>query len=243
VTIDHSEVEKMVDREIILNVSNLVAELYQTDAAKEYEEELNELLIGKLDYEQACLYEGWKQAPDKSFFTLNTGETAYLRIIDKDERGEVGVTVYQQDFPEQGTNGKVVWEFSGTCEEADELEIGDITDKDNLLSYLVELEVITEGDELYSVDTIDEAFEVATADSWEELADDENIEPDELEAYEHWVVTNWLASGLKDLGEVVRKIYGFNVWARCETGQAISADRVIQEVYTTWQKRISAYSI
>ena len=50
-------------------------------------------------------------------------------------------------------------------------------------------------------------------------------------AYEHWIVSGWLAGKLEDQGEMVnRDICGLIVWGRCTTGQAIYMDGVIQEI-------------
>lgn len=53
-----------------------------------------------------------------------------------------------------------------------------------------------------------------------------------LEAYEHWLVSNWLADKLIEKGEMVSKdIMGLTIWGRCTTGQSISADCVIEDIY------------
>jgi hypothetical protein len=49
------------------------------------------------------------------------------------------------------------------------------------------------------------------------------------EVYEHWIVSDYLASLLKAIGEaVVDDLYGLTVWGRCTTGQAIYMDYEIQ---------------
>ena len=53
----------------------------------------------------------------------------------------------------------------------------------------------------------------------------------EVKAAEWWVVSEWLASRLKALGETVDSFYGFTIWARCDSGSAIKTDLVIQEIY------------
>ena len=69
-------------------------------------------------------------------------------------------------------------------------------------------------------------------DSWEELCDAEGIEPYAREVYEHWAVTPWLAERLIAQGEKVDLDFaGMCVWARTTTGQQISADYVIGEIY------------
>ncbi len=59
------------------------------------------------------------------------------------------------------------------------------------------------------------------------------------EAYEHWIVSDWLAEKLRSKGEMVADdIHGLTVWGRTTTGQAIMLDRVICDIYddmgATW---------
>jgi hypothetical protein len=54
---------------------------------------------------------------------------------------------------------------------------------------------------------------------------------DRQEIYEWWFVTEWLYKRLKDAGEpVIHSDYGY-LWGRTCTGQAISLDGVIQDIY------------
>ena len=54
----------------------------------------------------------------------------------------------------------------------------------------------------------------------------------EVDVYEHWLVTDWLAAKLQKKGETIEwDFYGLTVWARCCTGQAILLDRVIRDIY------------
>ena len=78
----------------------------------------------------------------------------------------------------------------------------------------------------------------AAAD-WQELCEAFDIEPYTREAYEHWIVSDWLADKLEAAGEMVSKdIYGLTIWGRCTTGQAILLDGVICGIYNdmgaTW---------
>jgi len=64
-----------------------------------------------------------------------------------------------------------------------------------------------------------------------DLCDAEDIEPHELEIFEHWIVSDWLADKLEAKGENVdREFAGLTVWARTTTGQAISIDAVIESI-------------
>ena len=66
----------------------------------------------------------------------------------------------------------------------------------------------------------------------QELCDNEGIEPHTIEALEHWIVSDWLARKLEEKGEMVsHDIHGLSVWGRATTGQAISIDGVICDIY------------
>lgn len=71
------------------------------------------------------------------------------------------------------------------------------------------------------------------APSWQDACAADDIEPRELEVYEHWAVSTWLAENLIEQGERVDTDFtGWNVWARTATGQSISADVVIERIVT-----------
>lgn len=59
-----------------------------------------------------------------------------------------------------------------------------------------------------------------------------DIEPQTNEAYEHWIVTGWLADKLEAEGEmIVRDFLGMTIWGRACTGQMIAMDNVIQKIH------------
>lgn len=63
------------------------------------------------------------------------------------------------------------------------------------------------------------------------FCEERSVEPYVIEAYEHWIVTDWLARKLEGEGEMVdRDIYGLTVWGRATSGQMISMDSVIQKI-------------
>ena len=74
--------------------------------------------------------------------------------------------------------------------------------------------------------------EEVLADSALEACELDDIEPHYREVYEHWSITPWLAERLIAKGEKVDMDFaGMCVWARTTTGQQISADYVIGEIY------------
>ena len=61
----------------------------------------------------------------------------------------------------------------------------------------------------------------------------------EVKAAEWWIVSEWLASRLKEKGETVDSFYGLTIWARCDSGSAIKTDLVIQEIYLEYIKGLN----
>lgn len=105
----------------------------------------------------------------------------------------------------------------------------DITDIDDLLSdeNAEEFEELVAGSfdfEPYDIDHVDEI--------WESVCSEDGISPYEMEVFEHWIVSGWLADRLEAKGEAIcRDLAGLTVWGRCTTGQAIYIDRVICDIY------------
>jgi len=82
-------------------------------------------------------------------------------------------------------------------------------------------------------DTIREkviALVEAEADGWQKVCDDHRIDPEQREAYEHWIVSDWLARKLEAKGEITGEVCGLTIWGRCTTGQSICMDGVIEEI-------------
>lgn len=72
------------------------------------------------------------------------------------------------------------------------------------------------------VDDIDE--------DWQAFCEEERIDADDFEAYEHWAVTTWLCRKLAECGEITGDLLDFEVWGRTCTGQAIALDHVIASI-------------
>ena len=69
------------------------------------------------------------------------------------------------------------------------------------------------------------------AESWEELAAEQEIEPVYCKVHEHWVVTEWLGRRLEEVGEKVDFDFaGMTVWARTTADQAIYMDPCIRTI-------------
>ncbi len=73
-------------------------------------------------------------------------------------------------------------------------------------------------------DTVTEAWEYACAV--------ESLEPYTNEAYEHWIVSEWMAKQLEKQGEMIEwDFMGLTIWGRCATGQGIFLDEVMNNIY------------
>lgn len=71
---------------------------------------------------------------------------------------------------------------------------------------------------------------VNTQDEYQWVCNEYSLDPDNIEVYEHWIVTDWLKRKLGERGEVVGDFAGLDIWGRCCTGQSISMDSVIQDI-------------
>ncbi len=70
------------------------------------------------------------------------------------------------------------------------------------------------------------------AKDWETLCRENDIEPFQNEALEHWLVSDWLADNLEAAGEmIIRDFMGLTIWGRTTSGQAISIDYVICKIH------------
>lgn len=130
-----------------------------------------------------------------------------------------------------------------------------------LISELVELESGGHyGDDLYTVLVQDDWETAAEDEGWEQYTDEFgancyrhtdgatwadtcqglcesfNIDPYQHEAYEHWIVSDYLADKLESAGEMIlRDFMGLTIWGRTTTGQAIHLDSVICDIYNDLQ--------
>lgn len=77
--------------------------------------------------------------------------------------------------------------------------------------------------------------------AWRACCDENSIDPYEREVFEHWIVSEWLGRKLQERGEKVDFDFcNLVIWARTTTGQSISMDHVIREIYKSTQKGVVA---
>jgi len=73
---------------------------------------------------------------------------------------------------------------------------------------------------------------VPTEEDWRSLCENQNIDCQTVEAYEHWIVDRWFAEKLEAKGEMISyDIYGLVVWGRTDTNQEILVDDVVRQIY------------
>ena len=95
--------------------------------------------------------------------------------------------------------------------------------KDNFIGNLDEDEE-KEICEYFNVENITEIGE-------QELCEYADVDFEYLEPYEFWIVSPWLGRKLEEYGEIVSfDFFGFTIWGRCTTGQAILLDGVISRI-------------
>lgn len=100
-----------------------------------------------------------------------------------------------------------------------------------------------EGESEAEFDARYAAWEIAWND-WDDKREEIENEIDKLhdeeeetrEIFEWWEVTNWLADDLQELGETVIKGW-HNYWGRTCTGQAISMDSLMDDLYALHEAR------
>ena len=67
-------------------------------------------------------------------------------------------------------------------------------------------------------------------DNYTKFAEDNNIDSEQNEALEHWLVSDHFGRKLEEKGEVVGEFKGLTIWGRTCSGQAISMDDVINDI-------------
>ena len=87
-----------------------------------------------------------------------------------------------------------------------------------------------------------QGYGIGDCDTWEEAFFVLEIGDCETrEVLEHWIVSDWLANRLEERGEcVLRDFFGLTVWGRTCSGQAISLDGVIGDIFDELHQEAAA---
>jgi hypothetical protein len=216
-----------VQREVYYCVSALIHELAQKE---EYLEELWEI-CQQDNYQSAAEEEGYIVAESSGgeYYYRTTDDIAFAQEMCSDNHIEVfhfnGKPVAEGDCWHDADGnvlpaGWYYWTCSPSClPESEPMGPYDSEDEAKLAA--------CKDDELEPYTTYD-----TEEAAWQAACNDNRIEPHTEEAYEHWIVSDWLADRLAEKGEMVTKDFlGLTIWGRCGTGQAIFLDAVIEAIY------------
>lgn len=208
---NHRILEKLVNREVMCNMSMIVSDLqkiyhqldHKTQRDLSFEEDDLNTISEKIPKPEDVAFEqGWR-------VTQYEGEWYWHNY--KDE-------VFTKNFPKGWGVEKKVSDDGVDCW----VTIMDEGEFDT------EEEAIAAEWKNYLPDVGHDYEE----DAWEACVEDERIDVYEHAEpiYEHWAVTNWFADKLREHGESVAELGGLSVWGRGTTGQSISCDGVILRI-------------
>jgi hypothetical protein len=105
-------------------------------------------------------------------------------------------------------------------------------DREGLISAMEYTDADTEDADKLSDDELRTKLKehLGEEDKWQEFCDFERIDSYTIEAYEHWVISDWFAAHLKEHGEMTGEVMNLTIWGRPTTGQAIYMDGVVQAI-------------
>lgn len=109
-------------------------------------------------------------------------------------------------------------------------------DRDSVVAYLENWGFAVKDDE--PLEDLRTAMISSIADEGErDFCEENNLDPFQREIYEHWIVSKFLANRLDRWGEKVDFDFdGLIIWGRTTTGQSISMDHLITQVYDEMKK-------
>lgn len=197
--------QDLVRREVFYCVSYMISEMFKLadHLDPDGQEALFDLAVASRDFEEPAQDAGWEETTDPTWMFFQNGNE--LKVFKEGTEDEAWNTLLKEI-------------------EYDETEhTDDETDQE-----ICE----TEGWEFIDPPTFfnPETSETSEAEDWEDLCSEQGIDPHESEAFEHWLVSNWLAHNLTERGYTVREFMGLTVWARGCTGQAIYCDWVMEDI-------------
>ena len=199
---------RLVDREVYYCVSSLVSTLsalaqncdsrVMRDECLDWEEDILPLLES-INYEDAV--RAWVM--DSSGTDVDSLERA------------VEMGGYWENVVDASGYTTYLSEFTPTPEQEEAFDLQDWLDAD------------PERDEKFRELVFKQLEETS---DMSELCRELDIDTDDFrdQVYEHWIVSNWLATLLKERGETVGELCGMTIWGRCTTGQSICMDNVIR---------------
>ncbi len=246
---------RLIEREVLADASILISDLMTVVRNADYatvrdtsidQDELSELCESR-DYE----------APVREFIEQADGyelRNIFEDILREDFDSTVDGIGYKEYLAAQALNNAAVQRridelkggvdtFEPGCEALDDLvrQIGelecDLEEELDRYDWLDENQVELEELRVIAVNNVE-------ADSaWQEVCEENNLDPEYDEVYEHWIVTPWLGRKLAERGYVVREVCNLTIYGRCGTGQALALDRNMQEIaMELWGSELEAAS-
>jgi len=208
-TEDYYVKKKLVDREVIYNVSMMVDHFLRNSETLEGSDHCWEDLMPSMDWEAAAKDEGLIEVDDEIHQVHN--KTVYGTAEQAGK--QLGFFIHE---------GYV-------CHENDEVDNIEIIYEDDDGAFE---EAILKGNDSLKAVEVDGGFiivdEVSYSD-WEEACKDNGIY--EREPLEYWIVTEWFADNLEAHGEpIIRDFLNMTIWGRCTSGQSIVIDGVVDEI-------------
>ena len=77
-------------------------------------------------------------------------------------------------------------------------------------------------------DSVFSTPEAACADAWQDYGESPD---DYIEALQHWIVSDWLAEKIQQVGGMAATdVCGFSIWGRSECGQGLDIDSTLKAV-------------
>lgn len=208
---------RLVQREVICCVSTLISGMAELANHVPYRLLRDAFCTDTDEIMNLCQRPDYEEAARQ--FIMDDADLDELESI-ADEHGYWSDVIDDANVPvtfasEPDEDGDVLWGFTGA-----KAEYGD---EDDALEAAVDsvMPAIREG--VWTLVS-------ETSDAYEQVCTEFNLDPEMLEAYEHWVVSDWLAERLSARGYIIGDFAGLTIWGRCCTGQSISLDCVIQDI-------------
>jgi hypothetical protein len=210
----HEELRAFVAREVYYCVSQLISHLAQ-DTSSTYYDEIVAICVAD-DYSFAAYEKGYRVEEDEN------GCYIWFKPLEQEpERSNVSYQFDSDAWIACCNANSITYDNPDECKSVAEFWYDVIPDPQGGVRW-VENACREQSDESF-----DDELE-----AWRDCCEVNGIDPQQTEAYEHWIVSDWLAQKLAAKGSMVgRDIYGLTVWGRCTTGQAICMDGVIGEIY------------
>jgi hypothetical protein len=210
----HEELRAFVAAQVYYCVSQLISHLAK-DTESEYYDEIVSICIAD-DYESAAYEQGYRVEEDAH------GCYIWLKPLDKQpSQSDLAYESEAVAWMVCCDQNNIAYEHPAKCQSEAEFWYTVIAEPTGGYCWVEKVE-LEQSEESFN----DEL------DAWRDCCEVNGIDPQQTEAYEHWIVSDWLAQKLAAKGSMVgRDIYGLTVWGRCTTGQAICMDGVIGEIY------------